>query len=133
MSMSKQIKIPKRLAGIKIPKGIRRGAVVKFMNTPAGQVVLAQALLLIGGAFGLGKARQSGKLPKSVNSLLETKDDIGDRASVTGAKLTQAFAAAAHAFRDAMEDTDGTARDDEAPEPSGKKGRVRPESPPAPH
>src|SRR5687768_8548538 len=57
--MSKRIKLPKRIAGIKIPKGIRKGPVVKFLNTPPGQVVLAQALLVIGGAFAVDKARDN--------------------------------------------------------------------------
>ena len=34
--MAKRIKLPKRIAGIKIPKGIRKGPVIRFLNTPLG-------------------------------------------------------------------------------------------------
>src|SRR5687767_6974452 len=99
----KQIKLPKRIAGIKIPKGIRKGPVVKFLNTPAGQVVLAQALLVIGGAFAVDKARDNPDSLHPLNALDEARQNIGERANVAGAKLTRAFAAAAHAFRNVME------------------------------
>ena len=139
--MSKQIKIPKRLAGVKIPKGIRKGPVVKFLNTPAGQVVLAQALLLIGGVFAVGKDRAGGGLPTSLKSLNAAGEGIGDRANHVGAKLTRAFAAAAHAFREVMEedgdhDEHSDRRDesrDESVEPPPKKSRVRSDAPSTPH
>ena len=45
------VKIPKRLAGVKIPKVIRKGPVADFLNSSGGQVVLAQALLAFGGYY----------------------------------------------------------------------------------
>lgn len=41
--MAKKLKLPKRIAGIKIPKTIRKGPVGEFMSSPAGQLVIAEA------------------------------------------------------------------------------------------
>jgi hypothetical protein len=135
--MSKRIKLPKRIAGIKIPKGIRKGPVVKFLNTPPGQVVLAQALLVIGGAFAVDKARDNDGALHPLDTLKEAGRDISKHADVAGSKLTRAFAAAAHAFREVMEsdsdDAVGHEPTDSNLEPARKKSRVRSEPPSTPH
>jgi hypothetical protein len=135
--MAKRIKLPKRIAGIKIPKGIRKGPVMKFLNTPPGQVVLAQALLVIGGAFAVEKSHDDDGALHPVDALKGARRDIGKRADFAGTKLTRAFAAAAHAFRDAME-SEGEQAPDHEPidanvETSRKKSRVRSEPPSTPH
>lgn len=135
--MSKRIKLPKRIAGIKIPKGIRKGPVVKFLNSPPGQVVLAQALLVIGGAFAVDKARDNDGALHPLDTLKEAGRDVGKRAEFAGSKLTHAFAAAARAFREAMEsDSDDVAAHeptDSNVEAARKKSRVRSEPPSTPH
>lgn len=131
--MSKRVRLPKRIAGIKIPKGIRKGPVVKFLNTPPGQVVLAQALLVIGGAFAVDKARDNDGVLHPLDTLKDAGRDLSDRADSAGAKLTRAFAAAAHAFRDVMESDDDDATGDSSMETARKKSRVRSEPPPTPH
>lgn len=148
--MAKRIKVPKRIAGVKIPKAIRKGPVVDFLNTPAGQVVLAQAVLLIGGAFAVDKARDNNGVLHPMDTLKGAGQDLRERAGSTAAKLTRAFAAAAHAFRDAMESGDdeelpragahggeqlaASAEPMEEPlENARKKTRVRSESPATPH
>ena len=148
--MARRVKLPKRIAGVKIPKAIRKGPVMDFLNTPAGQVVLAQAVLLMGGAFAVDKARDSGAMKNPLQALTGAGHDLQDRASHTAAKLTQAFAAAAHAFRDVMESDDdlphakasgsmaeaaqssADVTDDQA-EGSRKKSRSRAEAPSTPH
>jgi hypothetical protein len=69
-----------------------------FINTSAGQVVLAQALLAIGGVMTLKKSDGH-----PLDALKEGGEQLEDRASHAGEKLTRAFAAAAHAFREVME------------------------------
>jgi hypothetical protein len=136
-TMAKRIKLPKRIAGIKIPKGIRKGPVIKFLNSPAGQVVLAQALLAIGGVFAVEKARDNDEPLNPADALKDATRNIGNRADVAGAKLTRAFAAAAHAFRDVMESDDDRTFDhdsmDSNVEAGRKKSRVRSEPPSTPH
>jgi hypothetical protein len=49
--MAKRMKLPKRIAGMKIPKTIRKGPLGDFLNSSAGQLLVAEALLLAGGVF----------------------------------------------------------------------------------
>lgn len=49
--MAKLAKIPKRIAGIKIPKQIRKGALASLLRTPAGQILMAELLIVVGGAI----------------------------------------------------------------------------------
>jgi len=41
----RSIKAPKRVAGVRIPKSVRKGSLAAFINTPIGQAVIAQAVL----------------------------------------------------------------------------------------
>jgi hypothetical protein len=45
----KKLKLPKRIAGVKIPKAARKGPVADFINSSGGQVLLAEALVLAAG------------------------------------------------------------------------------------
>ena len=54
--MSKsRIKLPKRIAGVKVPKSVRKGPIMDFVNSSAGQLLLAEAVM---AAVGLFAARQ---------------------------------------------------------------------------
>jgi hypothetical protein len=44
------VKVPKRIAGVKIPKTVRKGPVIDFLNSSGGQVLIAEALLLAAGS-----------------------------------------------------------------------------------
>jgi hypothetical protein len=39
------IKAPRQIAGVKIPKSVRKGSLAAFINTPIGQAVIANAVL----------------------------------------------------------------------------------------
>ena len=54
--MAKKLKVPKRIAGVKIPKSVRKGPVGTFLNSTAGQVLVAEAVLAAAGAMVLGGA-----------------------------------------------------------------------------
>ena len=43
MAKSK-IKVPKRVAGVKIPKSVRKGPVMDFVNSSTGRLLIAEAL-----------------------------------------------------------------------------------------
>lgn len=43
--------VPKRIAGIKIPRQLRKGPLGSILGTPAGQILLAELLVVIGGAI----------------------------------------------------------------------------------
>jgi hypothetical protein len=48
---NKRVKLPKRVAGVKIPKAIRKGPIATFLNSSGGQVLVAEALIAFGAAY----------------------------------------------------------------------------------
>ena len=51
MAKKHKMKLPKRIAGMKIPKGIRKGPIGTFLTSSGGQLVIAEALLAAGGFY----------------------------------------------------------------------------------
>jgi hypothetical protein len=134
--MSKQVKIPKRIAGLKIPKTVRKGPVVEFLNSSAGQLVLAQVLLAIGARYAVKHTDPESTSGKTIRHPVQTlrtlSDDVGERADEVRARFARACTAAAQAFRSAMEDgqeelplaSEATSNPNQEEEPRAKKSQV---------
>lgn len=136
--MAKKLKLPKRIAGIKIPKAIRKGPIRDFMNSRAGQIVIAEALVAAAGIFTAKKvdsdlnAAELAKHPgdgvrRAAKALSSDGVDQTER-------LTFALKEAARAFRAAMEDGPPAGTVEAAPvntdaEPSAKKKPPSPREP----
>jgi hypothetical protein len=106
MAKKFKLRIPKRVAGVKIPKIVRKGPVAKFLNSSAGQLVLAEALVVVGGALA-AEARGSGSGPAELGRepLSGVSKGGGERAD-TGSEssmLPSAFHDAVRAFRTSLE------------------------------
>ncbi|HVF16542.1 MAG TPA: hypothetical protein VNA21_06505, partial [Steroidobacteraceae bacterium] len=56
----RKLKLPKKIAGVKIPKAVRKGPVGQFLNSSAGQLLVAEALIAAGGAFFAAEMMDSG-------------------------------------------------------------------------
>src|SRR5688572_12021179 len=107
-----RIKLPKRLAGVKIPKVVRKGPINDFLNSTGGQLLLAQAAL---AAITLFTAKQatgqsaSEVLAHPVDSLKKTGKKAAARAGQaqdelarSSARLRFAFEEGVRAFREAL-------------------------------
>lgn len=108
MSKSKpknKIKVPKRVAGVKIPKAVRKGPVLQFVNSSAGKMLVAEAITAALGAVALGKSAAGGNLKEGA---LDARDALKEGAS----RLTNAFAAGVRAFREALADAPAGSDDD---------------------
>ncbi|QRM28329.1 hypothetical protein [Microvirga sp. VF16] len=80
-----KIKLPKTIAGMKVPKPLRKSAAVtSFLNDPVGRAVLADALIAAAGAAAatLAQHRPSGA---QVAQAGETVVDRGGRAGTASA------------------------------------------------
>jgi hypothetical protein len=97
MSKSK-IKVPKRVAGVKIPKSVRKGPVLQFVNSSAGKLLVAQALTAALGVFAYKTARG----PTGEKLKLKAKD-AEESLKHNTARLTYAFGEGVRAFREALE------------------------------
>src|SRR5687767_12063322 len=100
MSKSK-IKVPKRVAGVKIPKAVRKGPVLQFVNSSAGKLLVAQALTAALGLFAYKEAQG-----EKGEKLKLTAREAEDALKRNTARLTVAFGEAVRAFRESLGQAD---------------------------
>lgn len=105
MAKKLKIKLPKRIAGVKIPKTVRKGPIGEFLNSGAGQVVIAQALVGAAAAFTAGKSE--GKVGDFVRHPLFQSRHAARKLAKVGSdeseRLLFALREAMRAFQAAME------------------------------
>jgi hypothetical protein len=96
-----RIKVPKQVAGVKIPKSVRKGPIMDFVNSTTGRILIAQALTAAIGVFAYKQVdpetreRVRGKVRKGA-------EDARDVMSRSSARLSFAFGEAMNAFRSAL-------------------------------
>ena len=117
MAKKLKIKLPKRVAGVKIPKSVRKGPIGGFLNSSAGQLIMAQALVAAGGAFAVKRSDPTSAIGDVVRHPIdnlkhaarrsgEATLDAKGRTAAQGARLAFAFNEAVMAFRAAMQRED---------------------------
>jgi hypothetical protein len=85
MGKKKALKLPKKIAGVRIPKAFRKsgGSLLKFLETPQGREIAASVLFAVAGALtGNEKTRQK-------------VSDAGHEAARVGSDVTRNLAEAA--------------------------------------
>lgn len=101
-----KIKLPKRVAGIKIPKVIRKGPLGEFLKSHAGQVILAEAIVATAAIFTASKADGESAVAEGLKHPVEGVERLGRAMALTTSdhseRLTQAFRTAGRAFREAL-------------------------------
>jgi hypothetical protein len=97
MAKKLKIKLPKRVAGVKIPKVVRKGPIAEFINSGAGQVILAETLV---AAAALFTATKTDGVRRLGNAMAGNGPDYSER-------LSAACKAAGRAFREALQDDVG--------------------------
>jgi hypothetical protein len=99
MANKLKLRIPKRIAGVEIPKTVRKGPVAKFLNSSAGQLLLAEALVVVGGALAAERSGSGSRLAELVRNRASgaAKDgeevDNGREASRLSFALNEAMSA----------------------------------------
>lgn len=118
-----KLKLPKRIAGVKIPKTVRKGPVGQFLNSSAGQLLVAEALIAAGGAFVAREAGAQGdkRSGSSASDRTATAQHMLERGS---ARLSFAFGEAVRAFRAALQDGESHATDVPGPKADVIEGEV---------
>ena len=97
MSRKTKIKVPKRVAGVKIPKAVRKGPVLQFVNSSAGRLLVAEALTAAIGLF-IYKQVENGAGGKLKRTALDAEESLKQNT----ARLTYAFGEGVRAFREAL-------------------------------
>lgn len=111
MAKHMKIKLPKRVAGIKIPKVVRKGALGHFLNSSAGQLVLAETLVAAAAVFTAAKTDDDSAVGDGLRHPIDGARRIGHALVATGSdqseRLAHAFREAGRAFRNALHGDDG--------------------------
>jgi len=111
MAKKKQKKslLPKRIAGVKVPKSVRKGRFAALLASPHGRKLVAEAVLAIGAVAGAKKAGDStrirGLAGYAADRLHDMGDDVGRKGKDVGAAggaLAFALGEAARSFVDAL-------------------------------
>ena len=105
-SKGKTIKVPKRVAGVKIPKAVRKGPVLQFVNSSAGKLLMAEAITAALGAIAYKGSASSENIKASA---MDAEDALRQGAS----RLTHAFAEGVRAFRRALAEDAPPGADDQ--------------------
>jgi hypothetical protein len=123
--------LPKRVGGVKVPKRIRKSGMGQFLASPAGQALIAQAVVAAGAVAGAKKVKDSPKAREALadigHDLKHAGADVGGEANSATATLAYALGEAARSFTDALhhngERHDGPAwaPSNPAAPPAGKK------------
>lgn len=94
--------LPKRVAGVKIPKAVRNGQLAALLASPKGQEILIGSLVALSGAFAGKKVADEGG-PKKAGRKMKALGLAG-AAGAAGAGTTLSFALgeAARSFLDAL-------------------------------
>ncbi len=105
MAKKKKSRLPKKIAGVRVPKAVRKGRFGELLASQTGQKLIAEALL--GGAAILAgkKAAESPRLREATSKAKAKVADTVEAAtpSVTDGALAAAIAAAARSFADALQ------------------------------
>lgn len=133
MAKKFKVKLPKRIAGVKIPKAVRKGPVAKFLNSSAGQLILAEVLLIAGRSLAVKETDPSSPAGEGVRHPIDTLKQAArggaarlsdpqahfERAS---GRLTFALNEGIRAFRAALDGSSDSATD--APRARGETSAV---------
>lgn len=108
MSKKKKSKslLPKKIAGVKVPKAVRKGRFGELLASKTGQALIAEAIMAAGAVAGAKKASDSSKARSFVHDAAQAVRKAGDspKADVQGATdvIAYALGEAARTFADAL-------------------------------
>jgi hypothetical protein len=106
--MAKKTKgfLPKRVAGVKVPKSVRKGRLGELLSSKTGQILIAEAIMAASAVGAAKKAKDSPAARKAVRDVIDKVHLTGDGAArdvgSAGATLAYALGEAARSFADAL-------------------------------
>jgi hypothetical protein len=98
MAKKRKNLLPKRIAGVKVPKAVRKGRFGELLASPAGQALLAEAVMAVGAVAGAKKVADD---PDARDTLKATAGDVRDAAAGAGKTATAASGVLAYALGEA--------------------------------
>ncbi|RAK61437.1 hypothetical protein DJ021_17325 [Phenylobacterium hankyongense] len=122
--MAKKTKsfLPKRIAGVKVPKSVRKGRLGELLASRTGQALIAEALMAAGA---VGAAKKTADSPKAQHLMADAADkmktlggdakhkagDAKDKVEEAGSTFAFALGEAARSFAAALDRHNGIPHD----------------------
>lgn len=111
--------IPKRIAGVKVPKKVRKGRFGDLLASKTGQALIAQAILGAGAVAAGMKAKDNPDVRKAAgkakHGVADTAQGATQATAEAGSTLAYALGEAARTFAEALRgETRSFARSDDA-------------------
>lgn len=122
--------LPKKIAGVKVPKKVRKGRFGELLASPAGQALLAEAIMAVGAMAGAKKVADSPQAREKLGGVADAIRSGGKQAKHKAPQVSDAVAyalgEAARSFADALhrhgrEDHDLTSGEESSDGESKKK------------
>jgi hypothetical protein len=122
--------LPKRIAGVKVPKKVRKGRFGELLASPAGQALLAEAIMAVGAMASAKKVADSPQAREKLGGVADALRSGGKKAKRKAPQVSDAVAyalgEAARSFADALhrrggDDHDLTSADEGSDGESKKK------------
>ena len=103
MAKERKMKLPKRIAGVKIPKGIRKGPIGHFLSSSGGQLVIAEALLAAGGFYAARRLEADTPAGEALRHPIDSvRAKLGSYGGGTSDRFARALRAGVYAFRNTL-------------------------------
>jgi hypothetical protein len=107
--------LPKKIAGVKVPKKVRKGRFGELLASPAGQALLAEAIMAIGAVAGAKKVADSPEARDKISDVADAVRGAGKKAKRKAPAVSDAVAfalgEAARSFADALHRRGGDEHD----------------------
>ena len=120
--------LPKRIAGVKVPKAVRKSQFGQMLASPSGQKLLAEAIVAVGAIASAKRVKNSPEardaLDGAADKLREGKNATKDTASDAVGVLAYALGEAVRSFTEALQRRGAGARDEV--EDSGGDSKKKP-------
>ena len=102
MAKKRKKRLPKQLAGVKVPKSVRKGQLGKAIASPDGRAVLAEVLMAAAAVAGTKKANDGGAPHDALTEVAHRLRDAGavkgDGKAMADGTVTYALGEAARTF-----------------------------------
>ena len=125
--MSKKSKafLPKKIAGVKVPKKLRKGRVGELLASETGQALIAEALVV---ASAIADAKTAADDPKAREALTHLFDRVRSLGDGDGGQVSEASSAMTYALGEAARSFAEALRRGKPEEPSWEAADVDPQA-----
>lgn len=100
----KRNRLPKRIAGVKVPKALRRGQLGQLLASPVGQAILIESVVRMGEHMLSRESATGAALREAAGRPGAAAAGLGDQAAQQSSQVVYAMRRAARTFIDCMQE-----------------------------